>query len=411
MQDWLAVWIGLRYVRSRRQTFFVSFITWVSLAGVCVGTAALVVILSVMNGFEAELRGRLLALAGHAAIAGPASRMADWPRLVELARTVPGVRRVEPELELEGIMSAGALLAPVRLRGVPPVASALAPLERLLVGGSVDALVRPGTVLLGRELGQQLDAGVGDTVTVLLPRTDAAGVLEPRIEALEVVGLIEAGISDHDTVLALASLAEVSRLAGGRPPALLRLEYDDVFAAPALTDAVAARLGAGFSGRDWTVEHRNYFHAIRIEKTMMMLILLLIVAVAAFNIVASLYMVVSDKRRDIAILRTLGLDPGTVARVFLTQGAVIGWLGALSGLGLGLLLATHIDTVVPALEGLFGFQIFSADVYYISRIPAEVHGGDVLVVAVTALALTLAACVYPALRAARVSPAEALRYE
>ncbi len=411
MQDWLAAWIGLRYVRSRRQSFFVSFITWVSLAGVCVGTAALVVVLSVMNGFEGELRGRLLALAGHAAVSGPEARLRDWPALVATVRTVPGVARVEPELELEGLLSAAGQLAPVRLRGVPPGPASLLPLRRMLVAGTADALAAPGAVLLGGELARQLGVEVGATVDVLLPRTGADGTVEPRIEALTVAGVFEAGISDHDTVLALASLDEVSRLAGGRPPSLLRIDYDDVFAAPARTRAVVAALGAGFAGRDWTVEHRNYFHAIRIEKTMMMLILLLIVAVAAFNIVASLHMVVSDKRGDIAILRTLGLEPGAVARIFLTQGAVIGWLGALSGLALGLALAFNIDTVVPALESLFGFQIFSADVYYISRIPAEVRAGDVAAVAAAALALTLAACVYPALRAARVSPAEALRYE
>ncbi|MFO1378412.1 MAG: lipoprotein-releasing ABC transporter permease subunit [Steroidobacteraceae bacterium] len=410
MTQSLAAWIGLRYVRSRRRSFFVSFITWVSLAGVCVGTAALVVILSVMNGFEAELRARLLALAGHAAVTGPEGAMRDWPRLVAAARSVPGVRRAEPELELEGLMSAGTQLAPVRLRGVPAGDAASDTLRRLVIAGD-PAVLRGRGLLLGAGLAQLLGVRPGDAVTVLLPRTDSGGAMVPRIEVLEVGGVIEAGISDHDTVLALGSLAEVSRLAGGRPPALLRLEYDDVFAAPERTRAVLARLGPGFEGRDWTVEHRNYFHAIRIEKTMMTLILLLIVAVAAFNIVASLYMVVSDKRRDIAILRTLGLEPGAVARVFLTQGAVIGWLGALAGVGLGLLLATHIDTVVPFIENVLGFQIFDADVYYISRIPAEVHGGDVAIVALAALALTLAACVYPAVRAARVSPAEALRYE
>ena len=306
--------------------------------------------------------------------------------------------------------AAPSRFAPVRLRGVPVGGAAADPLQRLVVAGDTDAL-RRGGVLLGAGLAQLLGVRPGDPVTVLLPRTDSGGALVPRIEVLTVGGVIEAGISDHDTVLALGSLAEVSRLAGGRPPALLRLEYDDLFAAPARTRAVLQRLGPGFAGRDWTVEHRNYFHAIRIEKTMMLLILLLIVAVAAFNIVASLYMVVSDKRRDIAILRTLGLEPGAVARVFLTQGAVIGWLGALAGVGLGLALATHIDTVVPFIERVMGSQIFDADVYYISRIPAEVHGTDVFVVAGASLLLTLAACVYPAMRAARVSPAEALRYE
>jgi lipoprotein-releasing system permease protein len=207
------------------------------------------------------------------------------------------------------------------------------------------------------------------------------------------------------------SLADLRALAGSRAPAGVRLRFDDVMAAPVLAREAGNSLGAGFATRDWTEEHAAYFHAIRLEKTMMTLIMLLIVAVAAFNIVASLVMVVTEKRTDIAILRTLGMAPGDVAATFVTQGTVIGWLGTLSGVTLGLLLATHVGDIVPVLERTFGFQVFDADVYYITRIPSEVHIWDVAVVALAALALTTLATLYPALRASRTAPAEALRYE
>jgi lipoprotein-releasing system permease protein len=261
--------------------------------------------------------------------------------------------------------------------------------------------------VLAAELGTQ----PGDTVTVLLPRADSDGNLVPEIGAFTISGIFEIGLADHDGTLALVPLADLESLAGSAAPAGVRIKFDDALAAPTLARDLAARMGSSLRVRDWTEDHAAYFHAIRLEKTMMTAILMLIVAVAAFNIVASLVMVVSDKRTDIAILRTLGLSRGAVVAIFMTQGTVIGWLGTGAGIALGLALAFNVDVIVPFIEGLFRFQIFDADVYYITAIPSEVHMIDVGLVAAVALLLTAVATFYPALRAAGTQPAEALRYE
>jgi lipoprotein-releasing system permease protein len=280
-----------------------------------------------------------------------------------------------------------------------------------MVGGSLDDLA-PGSnrVVLGRILAADLGVGVGDRITVLLPRTEAGGALEPQIGAFEVTGLFEAGLADHDATLALAALADVAAFTGPEAPAGVHARFADAIAAPALSRAVAGRL-PGVTVRDWTEDHAAYFQAIRLEKLMMTVMLLLIVAVAAFNIVASLVMVVSEKRKDIAILRTLGLGRGSVSAIFLTQGTLIGWLGTAAGIALGLVLAYNAGPIAGGVERFFGFHVFDPTVYYISSIPSEVRSGDVVVVAVAALLLTLVAAVYPALRASRTEPAEALRYE
>jgi lipoprotein-releasing system permease protein len=260
-------------------------------------------------------------------------------------------------------------------------------------------------------LAAELAVQPGDRVTVLLPRAAADGALDPEIAAFTVSGVFEIGLADHDASLALVPLSDLAALAGPAAPSGVRIRFDDALAAPGLARSLAASLPGSLGVRDWTEDHAAYFHAIRLEKTMMTVILLLIVAVAAFNIVASLVMVVSDKRTDIAILRTLGMPKRSVAGIFVTQGTLIGWLGTAAGVALGLSLALNVDVVMPFLERLFGFQLFDADVYYISAIPSEVHTADVVLVAVAALALTAVATLYPALRAAATQPAEALRYE
>jgi lipoprotein-releasing system permease protein len=409
----LPLGIGLRYVRSRRRSFFVSFISWVSLAGVCLGVAALITILSVMNGFEGELRDRLLALSSHATLAAPG---ANEQQLVELARTSradPIVAGAAPYIELQGLLSTGAKLAGATVRGIEPAAeTTVGELGEAMIAGSLAGL-EPGSrrMILGRVLASELAVQPGDTVTVLLPRADASGNLEPRIGAFEVAGVFEVGLADHDGTLALVPLGDLAALAGEAAPAGVRVRFDDPMAAPELVRELAARLGGGLRARDWSEDHAAYFHAIRLEKTMMTVILLLIVAVAAFNIVASLVMVVSDKRTDIAILRTLGMSRGGVLGIFVTQGVVIGWFGTAAGVALGLALALNVSVIMPGLERLFGFQVFDADVYYITTIPSEVHTADVVLVAAAALLLTAVATLYPALRAARTQPAEALRYE
>jgi lipoprotein-releasing system permease protein len=413
-QPWPS-YVGLRYVRARSHRFFVSFITWVSLAGVALGVAALIVVLSVMNGFEGELRDRLLALSAHARVvaAGAASAAID-PALEARLRALPGVAGVAPYSELQALAVHQPDMLPVTLRGIDPAAEGgVTDLEPLMVAGHV-AELRPGSqsVVLGAALAEQLGVAVGGKVTLLVPVASADAPPEPRLREFTVTGMFEAGIQDHDASLALASLADVRAFAPQAEAASgWRLRFHDALAAPALMPAVRAAAPGAALVRDWSEDHASYFRAIRIEKTMMALILLLIVAVAAFNIVAMLVMVVSEKRTDIAILRTLGASPGGVLRVFLTQGLVIGWSGVLAGVGLGVLVARNVGSIVPVLERLFRFSFLDADVYYITRIPSELHLADVLWIGSAALVLTLGATLYPALRAAATPPAAALRYE
>ena len=407
----LPLGLGLRYVRARQHQYFVSFISWVSLAGICLGVAALIAILSVMNGFEGELRTRLLALAAHATLPAPADP-AGLRALAERARAEAGVASAEPFIEVQGLLSHGAILAGTVLRGIDwQDQGDNGALARAMVEGRLSDL-RPGSrnVALGRALAFQVQATVGDAVSVLLLRAGDGGALAPKIGAFAMAGSFEIGLADHDVTLAFASLEDVAALAGPSATAGLRIFYADPFEAPRRTPILAANLGTA-AGTDWTAEHAAYFRAIRLEKTMMTIILLLIVAVAAFNVVASLVMVVAEKRNDIAILRTLGLSRGGVVATFIVQGTVIGWTGALAGIGLGILLALNAGSIVHALEVAFGFELFDPAVYYISRIPSELRGADVALVSVTAFALTLVATIYPARRAAATEPAEALRYE
>jgi len=407
----LPLGLGLRYVRARQHQYFVSFISWVSLAGICLGVAALIAILSVMNGFEGELRTRLLALAAHATLPARADPAA-LRDLAERARHEAGVASAEPFIEVQGLLSNGSTLAGAVLRGIDArdhgPGSALWEAMRQ---GQVSALA-PGSmhVALGRVLAFQLQARNGDHVNMLLLRSGADGALSPRIGAFEVAGQFEIGLADHDATLAFASLEDVASLAGPSATAGIRVFYADPFEAAKRTPALVAALGTQ-GGTDWTQEHAAYFRAIRLEKTMMTVILLLIVAVAAFNIIASLVMVVSEKRNDIAILRTLGFSRGGVVATFIVQGTLIGWIGALAGTGLGILLAVYAGDIVHTLERLFGFELFDPAVYYISRIPSELRASDVALVSITAFSLTFLATIYPARRAAATEPAAALRYE
>ena len=410
----LPLFIGLRYVRARSTQFFVSFISWVSLAGICVGVAALITIISVMNGFEGELRARLLSLSSHATLTGNRQALARWPELAAQASRQPGVAGAAPYVELQALVTHEPDLQPAVVRGVEPALErAVSDIGRAMVQGRLEDLeAGAARIVLGRVLAYQLSVGVGDTVTVMIPVGGASGTeLDPRIQRFTVAGIFEVGLQDHDSLLALAHLEDAQALRGSQAISGLRLRFADVFAAPQLAAATAAALGGGFRVRDWTQENASYFRAIRIEKTMMTLILLLIVAVAAFNIVATLVMVVTDKRTDIAILRTIGARPGAIVGVFMTQGVVIGWLGTALGIILGLLLALNVATIAPLLERTFGFQIMDADVYYITAIPSDVQVADVILIGTVAFLLTVLATIYPAVRAARTEPAEALRYE
>jgi lipoprotein-releasing system permease protein len=411
----LPVFIGLRYVRSRQHKFFVSLITWVSLAGVSLGVAALIVILSVMNGFEGELRDRLLALGAQAHVINDGVPAADGDSsLRQRLQGLPGVVGVSPYIELTALAVHWPEMLPVLLRGIDPALEPrVADVRALLVEGSLAALTAGSdAVIVGRDIADQLGLRVGDTMTVLVPMATAGGLPEPRLRQFTVGGVFQAGLEDLDNTLLLANISDVRAFA---PRSLgtsgLRLRFTDALQVSRFMPAVRAALDPSYRSSDWTQDNASYFRAIRIEKTMMALILLLIVAVAAFNTVAMLVMVVNDKRTDIAILRTLGASPGSVLQVFMIQGIAIGWFGVAGGLALGILLARHVDTIVPVLERAFGFHFLDAQVYYVTTIPSELHLHDVIWIAAAAFALTLLSTVYPALRAARTPPADALRYE
>jgi len=412
----LPLYVGLRYVRARTHKFFVSFITWVSLAGVCVGVAALIVILSVMNGFEGELRERLLSLSAHARVVAAEAATptpGEWQAAERAVRSVPGVVAVAPYAEVQALAVRTPEMLPVTLRGIEPEDEGrVTELKQSLKQGRLTDLTAGGArVIVGEIIAQQLGLAVGDSLTLLVPSVRPDGTPEPKLRQLTVAGLFEVGLQEHDASLLFAHLEDVRALGAAGSGEGLRVRFDDPLAAAQLATRIRTLLPGSVRIVDWTVDHASYFRAIRIEKTMMGLILLLIVAVAAFNIVAMLVMVVTDKRTDIAILRTLGSSPRAIMSVFVTQGLVIGWLGVLLGVTLGVVLARNVDTIVPFLEHTFGFQFMDADVYYITSIPSELHAANVVAIAIAALALTAAATLYPAVRAARTAPADALRYE
>ncbi len=417
----LPLYIGLRYVRSRSRGFFVSFISWISMLGVCVGVAALITILSVMNGLEGELRTRLLSLASHATISGEPAAMKDWPSLAGRLRQSPDVVGVAPYLPLQGMLGRGETMRAALVRGVDPALEPqVSEIAQHMLLGQFESL-QPGAqhIVLGVGLAYALDARVGDEITLLIPVATSTGEgalggvdLRPRIQTFTVSGVYEVGAQEHDNVLAFVHLHDAAAMAGlDGAPGGLRLKFSDIFLAPARARQIAANLGDRYQASDWSIENASYFRAVRIEKTMMTLILMLIVAVAAFNIVAALVMVVNEKRTDIAILRTVGLSPRSVLGVFLTQGVIIGWLGALGGLALGLALAFNVDVIVPFLEDLLGVRVFDPSVFVITKVPSEVQWPQVFGVTITALVLTVLATIYPALRGAATQPAEALRYE
>ncbi|MGC3980785.1 MAG: lipoprotein-releasing ABC transporter permease subunit [Steroidobacteraceae bacterium] len=410
----LPVYIGLRYVRTRRRGFFVSFISWVSMLGVGLGVAALIVILSVMNGFEAELRGRLLNLSSHATLSGSPEQLRDWRSLADRARQTPGVLGVAPYIEMQSMVGRGGTLTGAKLRGVlPDEEPQVSDIDAHMVTGKLATLTEGSQyVLLGAGLAWQLQAQVGDEINVLIPETVAGTTeLRSRLQSFKISGVFEFG-AQEDNSLALINMADAAALASTEgAPTGLRLKFQDIFTAPAGVKEINQQLGGELTTSDWTQENASYFRAVSIEKTMMAVMLMLIVAIAAFNIVAALVMVVNEKRTDIAILRTIGLSPKQVIAVFITQGLLIGWGGILGGLIMGLGLAFNVGSIVPWIERSFGIQFFDPTLYYITQIPSEIHGWQVFWVAVIALLLTALATIYPARRGARVEPAEALRYE
>ena len=407
------VFVGLRYSLAREHSFFVSFITWVSLSGVALGVAILIVVLSVMNGLGSELRDRLLSVSAHASLNARGAAIPDWRLRIQQLNGAPGLVGAAPYLDTDAMLSRQPAMSGAVVRGIDPgfetQVSTIA--DSMREGKLSDLTPGRNRIILGRMLAYQLEVGVGDAITVMTPGNGGAenveGGIVPILREFYVSGIFEVGLQEHDSALALVNLEDAEALRGLAGPTGIRLKFDDVLQAPVLARGAVARIKPGLRLRDWTEDNQAYFRAIRIEKTMMALILMLIVAVAVFNIAATLVMVVSDKRTDIAILRTLGLSPRGVLAVFMTQGVLIGWIGTAIGVVLGLCVALN----VPFLEQALDLHIMDPDVYYISSIPSETHSVDVIIIAISALVLTLVATIYPALQAAKTQPAEALRYE
>ena len=407
--------VGLRYTRAKRRNHFISFISLISMAGIALGVAALIVVLSVMNGFQQELRARILAVVSHVQLSGPGNRLDDWRAVAKGALEHPRVRAAAPYINAQGMLTHGQGVRGAIVRGVLPAEEErVADIGRHMRSGSLAAL-QPGAfgIVLGGELARALGALPGDKVALIAPQGQVtpAGVI-PRLKQFTVVGTFDIGMYEYDSSLALLHLADAQTLyrLGGAVSGV-RLKLDDLFAARGVSAQLMASLGAGVFASDWTRSHANFFRAVEIEKRVMFIILTLIVAVAAFNIVSTLVMLVTDKQADIAILRTLGAAPSSILQIFVVQGALIGVIGALIGVAGGVLLALNVGTVVPAIESLLGFKFLAKDVYYITDLPSDVQLRDVLTVGLVSLAMSFVATLYPSWRASRVNPAEALRYE
>ena len=407
--------VGLRYTRAKRRNHFISFISLTSMIGIALGVTALITVISVMNGFERELRERILGVASHATISGYDGALEDWESLSAIAEAHAEVVGVAPFVESQGMLTHAGEVRGVLIRGVSPsLEPRVSEVGRFLVEGELESLA-PGrfNVLLGRDLALRLGVSAGARVTLVAPRAriTPAGVL-PRMRRFTVSGLFEAGHAQYDTSLAVIHMEDAQRVFRlGRGVSGLRVKLADMFDAPRVSRELARSFGGRYWLRDWTQYHANFFRALKIEKTVMFVILTLIVAVAAFNLVSTLVMVVTDKESDIAILRTLGAGQSSILSVFVVQGTVIGIAGTIAGVAGGIALATHVETLVPAIESFFDVRFLSPDVYYISAVPSEMRWRDVTAVGAVAFVMSVLATLYPAWRASRVQPVEALRHE
>lgn len=407
--------VGLRYTRAKRRNHFISFISASSMLGIMLGIVALITVLSVMNGFHKEVRERILGMASHANIVAADNRLEDWRRLAQQVEHQPHVLGAAPFVEVQAMLVNGENVSGALLRGVlpeeePKVADIL-PAMKL---GRLESLSDGEfNIILGKELTQVLGARVGDLITVVTPEVSFTPTgMVPRLKRFTLTGIFEVGMGEYDRSVAFIHLGDGAKLLRlGDRVSGLRLKFDDMFLAPQLARQIALELPGFYRVRDWTQQHRNFFSALKTEKRMMGLILSLIVAVAAFNIVSALVMVVTDKQGDIAILRTLGASPLSIMAIFIIQGATIGLFGTLLGILGGVALALNTEALVAWIERTFNVDFLDPNIYYISRLPSNLHWDDVGLVAGTAFILTLVATLYPAWRAARTQPAEALRYE
>jgi lipoprotein-releasing system permease protein len=407
--------VGLRYTRARRRNRFIGINSAVSMIGIWVGVWALIVVLSVMNGFQEEVRTRILGVASHVQVVGGDGRLAGWQEIQKRVAQHPRVLATAPFVQAQAMLTSGGAVRGAIVRGIlPEQEDRVADLGKHMRAGSLDAL-RPGEfgVVLGADLARALGVFQGDKVALVAPQglVTPAGVI-PRLKQFTVAGVFEAGINDADAGLALVHLRDAQTLYQlGERVSGVRLKLDDLFAAREVSRELAGSLPNDVSAYDWTRSHANFFRAVEIEKRMMFIILALIILVAAINIVSTLVVAVTDKQADIAILRTFGATPGSVMQIFIVQGMVIGVIGTLVGVLTGIVTALNIDVIVPAIESAFNVKFLSKDVYMIPDLPSDLQADDVIAVALMALALSFAATLYPSWRAARLNPAEALRYE
>ncbi|MES9869924.1 MAG: lipoprotein-releasing ABC transporter permease subunit [Sedimenticola sp.] len=411
----LELFIGLRYTRAKRRNHFISFISLISMLGIMLGVVALITVLSVMNGFHKEVRERILGMASHATIMAFDGQLTDWQEAMKLSQEHPKVVGQAPFIEAQTMLVNGRKVAGAMLRGVRPgYEGRVSDVGEHMVVGRLDQLeAGKFDIILGRELAFSLGVTVGDKVTVVTPqvRITPAGSM-PRLKRFTVSGIFEVGMGEYDRGVALIHIKDAAKLLRlGENVTGVRLKLVDMLDAPRISRELAAQLPGVYRVTDWTYQHRNFFTALQTEKRMMALILFLIVAVAAFNIVSTLVMVVTDKQSDIAILRTLGTSPGSIMGIFIIQGATIGFIGTIIGIIGGIALSLNIEHIVQWIEERLGVHFLDPSVYYISRFPSDLHWSDVTYVSITAFVITLLATLYPAWRAARTQPAEALRYE
>ena len=415
MRNPYELYAGLRYTRAKRRNHFISFISLASMLGIAIGVTALITVLSVMNGFEKELRVRILGMASHATISALRGGLEDWPAVAKLAQHNPEIESIAPYVEGEGMLKAGTDLTGTLLRGVLPEEEAKVSeiAQKMKVGRLSDLKAGEYKIVLGKELATTLGVDVGDKVDLMIPQASVtpAGVL-PRFRRFTVSGVFSVGMYEFDRGLVLIHLADAQALYRmGSEVTGVRLKLHDLFKAPQVSRELAGELPGIYYVSDWTRQHANFFRAVKTEKMVMFIILSLIVGVAAFNIVSTLVMVVQDKQADIAILRTLGATPRSIMAIFMVQGSIIGIVGTALGVAGGVALALNVPVLVPLLESLTNQQFLSPDVYYISDLPSDLKMSDVLRIGALSLTLGLLSTLYPAYRASRTQPAEALRYE
>ncbi len=412
--EWL---VGLRYTRAGKRNgrnSFISFISFLSVAGIALGVAALIIVMSIMNGFRKDVTNRMLSVLAHVEVLGTAGQMGNWQDVMKEAFKNSAVKGAAPYVQTQGMLLRDGSMRPAVIRGVlPSEEPKVSDVAKAVVQGSLDAL-KPGefNIVMGYALARSLGLNVGEKVTMALAQAQVtpAGML-PRMRSFTLVGIFEAGHFEFDNGMAFVHLEDAQKMERLAAPSGLRLRLDDMHKAIAVAQQLQASLPGQLEVRDWSKQNKTWFAAVQIEKKMMLIAMALIITVAAFNLVSILVMTVTDKQADIAILRTLGSSPRSIMKIFMIQGAVVGILGTMAGVAMGVGVALNIDTIIPFFERLFGAQVFPSDIYQVTALPSEMHWSDVVGIGGMSVLMAFLATIYPSFAAARVKPAEALRYE